>query len=140
LVAVGPTRTVNEALDIDSVARTYSPPEHPPLNNTTIEGSQQVNIRVRFAEVSRSELLAYGLDWNATITDGSFSFGMFKRGDVSEANLGFSIGTNDVNIEVLLEALQRNGIVKILAEPNLTAKTGHTASFLAGGEVPVPVP
>ncbi|TWH00089.1 pilus assembly protein CpaC [Mesorhizobium sp. J18] len=140
LVAVGRTRTVNEALDVDSVARTYSPPEHPPLNNTTIDGSQQVNIRVRFAEVSRSELLAYGLDWNATITDGSFSFGMFKRGDVSESNLGFRIGSNDVNIEVLLEALQRNGIVKILAEPNLTAKTGHTASFLAGGEVPVPVP
>lgn len=41
---------------------------------------------------------------------------------------------------MLNEALQRNGIFKILAEPNLTAVTGQTASFLAGGEIPVPVP
>ncbi|WP_163266843.1 type II and III secretion system protein family protein [Chelativorans alearense] len=140
IVAVGQTQGVDEALAVDDVARTYSPPGQPPINNTTIMGSQQVNIRVRFAEVSRNELLAYGLDWNATVTDGSFSFGMFKTGDVSDPNLGFNIGTNNVNIEVLLEALQRNGVVKILAEPNLTTATGRTASFLAGGEVPVPVP
>ncbi|WP_274425119.1 type II and III secretion system protein family protein [Chelativorans sp. YIM 93263] len=140
IVATGRVRNMDEAVDIDSVARTYSPPDHPPLNNTRIEGSQQVNIRVRFAEVSRSELLSYGLDWNTTISDGGFSFGMFKQGGTADPNLGFSIGTSDVNIEVFLEALQRNGIVKILAEPNLTAVSGQTASFLAGGEVPVPMP
>ncbi|TKT74526.1 type II and III secretion system protein family protein [Aquamicrobium sp. LC103] len=140
IVATGHVRSVEEAVDVDNVARTYSPPEHAPLNNTAIAGSQQVNIRVRFAEVSRSELLSYGLDWSASVTQGDFSFGMFKRGGTGEPNLGFGIKSNNVDIEVFLEALQRNGIVKILAEPNLTAVTGSTASFLAGGEIPIPIP
>jgi pilus assembly protein CpaC len=139
IVALGQVRDVDEAVDVDNVARTYSPPDQPPINDTTIADTQQVNIRVRFAEVSRTELLSYGLDWSASVTDGDFSFGMFKQGGVSDANLGFRIQSNSVDIEILLEALQRNGIVKILAEPNLTAVTGRTARFLAGGEVPVPI-
>ncbi|MCT7376849.1 type II and III secretion system protein family protein [Chelativorans sp. EGI FJ00035] len=138
IVALGRVRDIGEAVDIDNVARSHSPSDQPPLNNTIIDGSQQVNIRVRFAEVSRSELQAYGLDWNVTVTDGSFNFGLLNN--VGDPNLGFGIGAGNVNIEVLLEALQRNEIVKILAEPNLTAVSGQTASFLAGGEVPVPIP
>ncbi len=49
-------------------------------------------------------------------------------------------GASNVNVNVLLDALQANGILTILAEPNITAVTGQTASFLAGGEIPVPVP
>ncbi|WP_244467967.1 type II and III secretion system protein family protein [Nitratireductor soli] len=141
IVALGQTRSVNEALDVDSVARTYSAPEHPPINNTTITGSQQVNIRVRFAEVSRTELQSYGVDWEVFINQSDFKFGVLRSGGVSEGSgLGISLGVKGVNVEILLEALQRNGIVKILAEPNLTAMTGQTASFLAGGEVPIPIP
>lgn len=141
IVAMGQTNSVNEALDLDSVARTYSPPEYPPINNSTITGSQQVNIRVRFAEVSRTELQSYGVDWEVFVNQGDFNFGVFRSGGLNQGgNLGIGIGGNGVNVEILLEALQRNGIVKILAEPNLTAVTGQTASFLAGGEVPIPIP
>ncbi|MCR4264825.1 type II and III secretion system protein family protein [Nitratireductor sp. ZSWI3] len=141
IVALGQTRSVNEALDVDSVARTYSPPEYPPINNTTITGSQQVNIRVRFAEVSRTELQSYGVDWQVFVNQGDFNFGIFRTGGFQpEGGLGLNLDVKGINVEVLLDALQRNGIVKILAEPNLTAMTGQTASFLAGGEVPVPIP
>jgi pilus assembly protein CpaC len=103
-----------------------------------------VNIRVRFAEVSRTDLESYGVDWSVGFQSGNFQFGMFKSGGVpdGEGNLKIGAGTVDdtVNAEVVIDALQRNGVVRILAEPNLTAVTGQTASFLAGGEVPVPVP
>src|SRR5262249_50045511 len=51
-------------------------------------------------------------------------FGIFQRGD----------------FEIMLSALRRNSIVKLLAEPNLMAMNGHQASFLAGGKFPVPIP
>lgn len=141
IVATGAARNVDEAVSIDNVSRTYSPPDQPPVNETTVQGSQQVNIRVRFAEVSRNELLSYGVDWEVVGSDGNFSFGMFKSGGTtSDANLGISVGGSEFKVDVLIEALKRNGIVKILAEPNLTAMTGQSANFLAGGEVPVPVP
>ncbi|MDY6993448.1 MAG: hypothetical protein SVR94_12725, partial [Pseudomonadota bacterium] len=51
--------------------------------------------------------------------------------------LGFSAG--DLQFAVLLEALESKGLVRTLAEPNLTALSGQEARFLAGGEYPVPV-
>jgi len=143
IVATGQAQSVDEAVDIDNVARTYSPPEQPPLNNTTVQGSQQVNIRVRFAEVSRTELQSYGVDWSVGYQSSGFEFSLFQDNGVPApggGNLGFSGVGDGFNFDVLIEALQRNGIVKILAEPNLTAVTGQTASFLAGGEIPVPIP
>jgi pilus assembly protein CpaC len=147
VVATGPTRNIKEAIDTDAAAETYSPRDVPPINTTTIPGSHQVNIRVRFAEVSRDELLAYGVSWAAMVNSGSFSFGVvtgsLAKGQpvapgTNKLLAGFS--SSNVNVGVLLEALQQNGIVTVLAEPNLTARTGETASFLAGGEIPVPVP
>src|SRR5215467_814032 len=119
--ATGRTRKIEEAVDAENVGEIYSPPGQPPINNTTIEGSQQINIRVRFAEVSRNELQALGFNWKIFASTGSLGMG------------------STINIDVLIEALQRNGVLNILAEPNLTAVSGQTASFLAGGEVPVPV-
>jgi pilus assembly protein CpaC len=120
----GRTRKIEEAVDAENVGETYSPPGQPPINNTTIEGSQQINIRVRFAEVSRADLQALGFSWKIFAGAGAGS------------SLGYG---GKFDIDVILEALKRNGVVTILAEPNLTAVTGETASFLAGGEVPVPI-
>jgi pilus assembly protein CpaC len=119
----GRTRKIEEAVDAENVGETYSPPGQPPINNTTIEGSQQINIRVRFAEVSRAELQALGFSWKLFAEAGAGSLGYGGKFD----------------IDVLVEALKRNGALTILAEPNLTAVTGESASFLAGGEVPVPI-
>jgi len=148
VVATGPARSVKEALDTDAVTETFSPRDVPPLNTTTISGAHQINIRVRFAEVSRNELLAYGVSLASLLNSGSFSFGLvtgsFANGGApivpgaNQAMIG--VRSSTVNVGVLLEALQQNGIVTILAEPNITAVTGQTASFLAGGEIPVPVP
>ncbi|TPO13420.1 type II and III secretion system protein family protein [Mesorhizobium sp. B1-1-5] len=143
IAITGEARGVDEAKDLENVARTFSPPEQPPLNNMTVQGSQQVNIRVRFAEVSRTELQSYGVDWSVGYKSGGFEFNMFQDNGVPSGSGGnFGLGLNQahgLNFDVLIEALQRNGVVKILAEPNLTAVTGQTANFLAGGEIPVPI-
>jgi len=118
---IGRTRKIEEAVDAENVGEIYSPAGQPPINNTTIDGSQQINIRVRFAEVSRNELEKLGFTWKVFAGAGNLGFG------------------NKIDIDVLVEALRRNGVLTILAEPNLTAATGQTASFLAGGEVPVPI-
>jgi pilus assembly protein CpaC len=118
VAAVGPTRGVEEAVDVQNTADTFSPPDQPPINDTTIAGSQQVNIRVRFAEVSRQDVQRLGIG-----SSGSIAFG----GSGGE-------------VDALVGALQRNGMLTILAEPNLTAVTGRPASFLAGGEIPIPTP
>jgi pilus assembly protein CpaC len=123
----GKTRRIEDAVDAQNAGETYSPPGQPPINNTTIEGSQQINIRVRFAEVSRNELQALGFDWK-----------VFAGAGAGAGTLGIG-GGGRVNIDVLMEALRRNGVLNILAEPNLTAVSGQTANFLAGGEVPVPI-
>jgi pilus assembly protein CpaC len=122
VAVTGQTGSIEGATGAAAVAQTYSPAGQPPVNESTITGSQQVNIRVRFAEVSRNELRAFGFTWR--LLSGSSNFGFPGK----------------VNVDVLIEALERAGALTILAEPNLTAITGQTASFLAGGEVPVPVP
>ena len=121
VAAVGRTRSVEEALDVQNTADTFSPPDQPPINDTTIVGSQQVNIRVRFAEVSRDDVERLGIN----------SLG-------SSGGIGF--GGGGANTDAIVGALLRNGMMTILAEPNLTAVTGRPASFLAGGEIPIPVP
>jgi pilus assembly protein CpaC len=119
VAAVGRTRSVEEAVDVQNTAETYSPENQPPINDTTIAGSQQINIRVRFAEVSRDDVERLGINWSGS--SGGIAFG---GGDAG----------------AIMGALQRNGMMTILAEPNLTAVTGRPASFLAGGEIPIPVP
>lgn len=143
LVVRGATRSVDEAIDVANVARTYSPPDQPPLNNATIPSSHQINIRVRFAEMSRKDLTAFGINWKVMVDTGNFSFGVGSSGGNLASGgrgLGLNFSNNRVNVDALVEAMQQNGLLTILAEPNLTATTGQTASFLAGGEVPVPVP
>ena len=142
MVAMGQAQSIDEAIDADTVARSYSP-EQPPINDTTIRGSQQVNIRVRFAEVSRTELQSYGVDWSVGYKSAGFEFSIMQNNGVPADGGNFRTGLEQetgFNFDVFIEALQRNGLVKILAEPNLTAATGQTASFLAGGEIPIPVP
>lgn len=147
LAASGQVSSVGEALDLNAMLDPAGQDWQGAVNTATYPGSAQVNIRVRFAEVSREELLRYGVSWNALFNNGTFSFGLLTGGNLAAeaaagaSNLiGVGLDSGNFNIDTVLEALQSNGVLEILAEPNITAMTGETASFLAGGEVPVPVP
>lgn len=141
---VSSTAKLDRALDL---ANRYAPERV--SNLMSVGGTQQVMLKVRFAEMQRSvskslsSSLALGGTGSAetgTWLQGSNGLGNpveVKPGTAGAALLGFSVGS--VEFGVLLEALETKGMVRTLAEPNLTALSGQEASFLAGGEYPIPV-
>lgn len=161
IVVRGPVGDLGQALDANATARAYNPSGLPPLDRTRLAGAQQVTLRVRIAEASRSTLSQLGVNLNVLANPGSFAFrlvtGSFVGGaaagvgSLSTSLSGFGNGstfgqagagvtTGRVNANALLNALQSEGLVTTLAEPNLTTISGETARFNAGGEVPIPVP
>lgn len=126
------------------------------LNMMAVGGSQQVMLEVRFAEVSRTVGEKLGVSGFGNSRGGTFGVGMGDGASIVPGadgtgaltidsivdNFGvlssvFSLG--DVNIQAFLNTLERKGLSKTLAEPTLVALSGEKASFLAGGEFPVPV-
>lgn len=153
---VSGARRVSRALEL---AERYAPGQV--TNLMMVGGSQQVMLKVRFAEMSRtvskslgtnlaggfnfgdaSQALGFGGDGGALGVDG------FVPGDtntitfdgVSFGGLGVSlVDLGDFTINLLVQALEDKGLVRTLAEPNLITVSGEEASFLAGGEFPVQV-
>ncbi len=110
------------------------------INRLAVDAPTQVNLRVRVAEMSREVTRLFGIRWDAALSFGDFALG-FNTGRLLEGadSLVGSFENSNANIAGIIEALEREGLVSVLAEPNLTALSGETASFLAGGEFPVPV-
>jgi pilus assembly protein CpaC len=109
------------------------------INMMSVAGSQQVMLEVRFAEVSRSVTQGMRLDFN--ILDDDFLLLTPGAGlaNTAFAALNFDFSVDGATVDVLFEALENKGLSKTLAEPTLIALSGETASFLAGGEFPIPV-
>lgn len=145
---VSGARKVSQALEL---AEQYAPENV--TNLMTVGGSQQVMLKVRFAEVSRSVSQNLGLGLGVTDADGRFvgTFGSATApaplvgndtaivGASSTGVLGALFQLGDVGIEIAINALESEGLLRTLAEPNLVALSGEAAEFLAGGEYPVPV-
>ncbi|WP_433995737.1 type II and III secretion system protein family protein [Bradyrhizobium diazoefficiens] len=115
------------------------------VNKIQVAGSLQVNLSVRVAEVSRSAMKEFGINLSAFGQAGPFTLGLIsgsgggtgaKQGG-GTATIGLNAG--GVNISAVLDALASEHLASVLAEPNLTAMSGESASFLAGGEFPIPV-
>lgn len=114
------------------------------------QGSQQVMLQVRFAEVNRKAVQELGVnlfmgpngenDYVARTTTGQYTPpGVTSSGTTFSDLLNLFVMNTKYNIGVVIKALQQKGYFQSLAEPNLIAYNGQTASFLAGGEFPVPV-
>ena len=150
---VSSVAALDRALDL---AQRYAPERV--SNLMQVGGTQQVMLKVRFAEMQRSVSknlsASLGVRSNGSTVGGSVGTGSFTApGSVNAAldgglfptnsgasggvGLGFSAGS--LQFAVLLEALESKGVVRTLAEPNLTALSGQEAKFLAGGEYPIPV-
>ncbi len=116
------------------------------VNKIQVVGSLQVNLSVRVAEVSRSAMKELGINLSALGQFGTFSIGVLRSG--KDAGFGATSGggtvgagfsTGNVNVGAFLDALAKEHLAAVLTEPNLTAMSGEPASFLAGGEFPIPV-
>ena len=123
--------------------------EHQALDNrSSITSSVQVNLRVRVVEMSRNLTRELGVNWQALANVGG-RYGTLGFSSapalVQAANTLVSSGYNFntaghvLDINNVIDALAQDQLVHVLAEPNITAMSGETASFLVGGEFPIPV-
>ena len=150
---VSSTVKLDRALDL---ANRYAPDRV--SNLMTVGGTQQVMLKVRFAEMQRSVAKNLGTSLAIKSNSGSvggqvgtgsfnnqaainnvFDNGNFPTSSNTTGGLGLGFTAGSLEFAVLLEALESKGVVRTLAEPNLTALSGQEAKFLAGGEYPIPV-
>lgn len=156
---------VSDAATLDkavTIARQFGPDV---INSVSVMSPQQVMLEVRFIEISRTAGRDLGVQWNrfggnsianigsrqpasnlpiaASTTSNGIPVGEVAAGVLSGGSpFGFMIArmvANGVSTDVLINALEQKGIARSLAEPNLVALSGDTASFLAGGEFPIPI-
>ena len=145
---VSSAQRLQRALDL---AQRYAPERV--SNLMSVGGVQQVMLKVRFAEMQRSVAKSLSSSVSINSTDARVGTGtwLLQGTDSTNSNSGIlvdndtigaaaiNVGLGSVQVGLLLEALERKGVVRTLAEPNLTALSGQEAKFLAGGEYPVPV-
>ena len=142
---------VSSAARLDAalqLAQRYAPDRI--SNLMSVGGTQQVMLKVRFAEMQRGvgknlgTSLAIQGGSRASVATGVYANQPFGApGLISETPregaLAFRVGGGRLTANVLIEALETQGLARTLAEPNLTALSGQRASFLAGGEYPIPI-
>ncbi|MEM8794846.1 MAG: type II and III secretion system protein family protein [Pseudomonadota bacterium] len=121
------------------------------INRLKVVGKLQVNIQVKIAEVSRTITKELGFNWDAASEFGDFAFGLGTGRTAIDAAGGLipsptgagslfgSRNTASSSVSAVIDALAEDGLISILAEPNLTAASGQSANFLAGGEFPIPI-
>lgn len=151
---VSSSQRLQRALDL---AERYAPERV--SNLMSVGGVQQVMLKVRFAEMQRSVSKSLSSSWvfdglaaggdlglsGGTGTNtplGSQQNALNGNIPVNNENAGavlFGFNAGSVQVGLLIEALEQKGVVRTLAEPNLTALSGQEATFLAGGEYPVPI-
>ncbi len=169
VVLQGTVYSAAEGDDIRRVVEHFVPdPKKQFVNKMRVDAPNEVQLRVRVAEVDRNVIKELGINWESMFGVGNFVFGLAtghavlnaipgtgtsffntfntrtavpqatSLDTVNNISTGFNAGNSNLN--ALIDALDKQGLITILAEPNLSAVSGEPASFLAGGEFPVPVP
>ena len=116
------------------------------VNSITVRGRDQVMLKVTVAEVQRDIVKQLGVDLSASMNYGTAvvnfnntnPFTAYGRQLVSDGNLPTGTLGQFKSVTATLRAMESAGVVRTLAEPNLTAISGESATFIAGGEFPVP--
>jgi len=124
------------ARQAEKIAEAYAPKRV--TNGLSIRDSHQVMLEVRFVEATRDAVKELGIGL-LTQRAGDFAFqsGSTLANPVISGVLAGGFGS--ASLDTSIEALEEKGVIRTLAEPNLVSMSGETASFLAGGEFPIPV-
>jgi pilus assembly protein CpaC len=161
IVLTGEVRSAMEAAHALSIAQRFANANDAVVNLLKVNGNEQVLLTVTIAEVNRTALQRLGIDWrNMSVSAGavaakalsahafpltsgwagpaSLTDGVLNSGGAGTA-AAVNYATTGLQASALIQMLQRTGSLKTLAEPVLTAISGETANFLAGGEFPIPV-
>jgi pilus assembly protein CpaC len=111
------------------------------VNGISVRGRDQVMLKVTVAEVRRDVIKQLGVDLSGSINYGSAVVNLNTQNPFSATGQTLSnssLGGTVKNVTATLRAMDRAGVLRTLAEPNLTAISGETATFIAGGEFPIP--
>ena len=147
----GEVATPAEADRASRLARAYLSEKGVLDNRLAVSTPIQVNLRVRIIEMSRTLTRELGINWQALGTIGRYgavalatSNGLTDLTASASRLAGRYLQTNSSgavtqDINAAIDALNQDQLIRTLAEPNLTAMSGETASFLVGGEFPIPI-
>ncbi|MFB9356345.1 type II and III secretion system protein family protein [Sneathiella chinensis] len=154
LIVSGQATSHDEAGRILDVIRGYLDEGEEIVNRIAVPGPGQVNLKVRIVEVNRRATKDLGINWDILLNPGSITVGLLSgrspflaggriipqrslAGGQSSAVFGYA--GDGFSVNSVIDALVEDNLVTVLAEPNLTSRSGEKASFFAGGEFPVPV-
>jgi pilus assembly protein CpaC len=115
------------------------------VNSIAVRGRDQVMLKVTVAEVARNIVKQLGIDLTGSMNYGSAVVN-FNNSNPFTANGGPLVGSNAItaafgstpSVQATIRAMESSGVIRTLAEPNLTAISGESATFIAGGEFPIP--
>ena len=158
IIITGTVKTATIAEDVRQIARRFVEEDEEIVNMLQIKSVQQVLLRVRISEMQRSVVKELGFNSNFALNaDGKRLFTDITTNLRAGKQTAFGLATNQTTfpnsfgtfqlqlftglfdtLSLLIDYLERQGMVKTLAEPNLTAVSGENANFLVGGEFPVP--
>ncbi|MDZ4394366.1 type II and III secretion system protein family protein [Cypionkella sp.] len=128
----GKVRSPDDAATAEDVVAKLAGESAIVVNRLELENSAQVNLQVRIAEVSRT----ISEDLGISLTAGTGRKHSLTSPSTNIDGFQISVKNGAQNVNLVLDALAKNGLVTILSEPNLTARSGETATFLAGGQIP----
>lgn len=129
LLLIGQVNSPADAAQAVAIARGYLGEGQVVENQLSVQSTMQVTLRVRIAEMSRQVVQNLGINWQ-TLGNIAISGTLSPLAARGSAAIGFN---------GVIDALAQDNLARILAEPNLTVMSGQPASFLVGGEFPIPV-
>ena len=162
LTITGTIANAGDALQVRNLAAQYLDKDETLNFNASIIGGSQVNLHVRIIEISRVASQTLGFNLGGLITSGSIQIGgltgrspinlttgqtasvttvdsVFARSGSALSSIATRYVSGGTSLAGMIDALEQQSFLKVLAEPNLTAISGETANFLAGGELPIPI-
>jgi pilus assembly protein CpaC len=142
VMLTGSAATQIEAQQANDVAARLAGGAEKVVNSIVVRGKDQVMLKVTVAEVARAIVKQMGIDLSASLNYGTtaVAFNNSNPFTVNNAPLvgGNRLITSTPSVQATLRAMESAGVVRTLAEPNLTAVSGESATFISGGEFPIP--
>ena len=156
VVLTGTAKTPAEAKLAFDLAVKFTGDEKKVISSINVLGKEQVMLKVRIAEVQRNVLKQFGIDVTAAFQIGKFALNVASINPFTSPLISPPVAGNPIkspfgggyaggwssggdSVQTLVRAMERDGLLRTLAEPTLTAVSGEAANFLAGGEFPIPV-
>lgn len=145
VILKGHVARADQMQNILAVAADYFPTNV--INELQVNGSQNIAIKVKIYEVSRTKLRQLGVDWSYISPDFQFVSSVADLiqsvssggATATDTNLSFGVLNNGNTFNAFIQALEKNNVAKLLDQPVLVAQNGRPAEFLSGGEIPIQV-